>query len=458
MPDNLPNLLQEIHSVKTANEMASKFDDFRSRIALLIYTNPRETNYYRNHTGRELFRKLYNFGLSNLMTDTYDSGFRPDLSAGLSTFTVSLNGNNGQESGSGNYLIGSSVPILATPDDCYKFVDWVISGPGTLSDPTSPSTSFIVGAGHATVTANYSLKTIFVSVNGDNGVETLNPSQGICGDTVSISATPEDCYQFDRWEVDGPGSINNPTSISTTFTIGSANSTITAIYSLKTFSISTGGNNGTEVLSTTQGVCGDTISILATADDCYKFDSWTLTGKGSIVDSTSASSTFTIGAGDATLTANYSLDTFLVSASGANGTETLSATQGICGDEIHISASPDDCYEFDGWTLDGPGSITHATNESTKFIIGSGNSTLTANYSLKTFHISANGDNGVETLSAITGTCGDSVSISANPESGFVFDNWTLEGEGTITNSSNAETTFTVGAGNAELTANYSLE
>jgi len=79
MPDTLPKLLQEIHSVETPSELNSKLSNFESRIAAILSASPDQKNYYVNHTGRELYRKLYNFGLSHLISYSYDSGFRPNL-------------------------------------------------------------------------------------------------------------------------------------------------------------------------------------------------------------------------------------------------------------------------------------------------------------------------------------------------------------------------------------------
>lgn len=83
MSDSLPKLLQEIHSTSTPNELQLNFENFQSRISAILYSNPLEYSYYSNHTGRELYRKLYNFGLNNLITTSYDSGFRPNPKGSL---------------------------------------------------------------------------------------------------------------------------------------------------------------------------------------------------------------------------------------------------------------------------------------------------------------------------------------------------------------------------------------
>lgn len=63
------------------------------------------------------------------------------------------------------------------------------------------------------------------------------------------------------------------------------------------------------------------------------------------------------------------------------------------------------------------------------------------------------------TVSDVTDTgpylSGTEVSISATPNSGYVFDNWAKTSSGTFANANSASTTFTMPAENAEVTANF---
>lgn len=78
-PISLEDTLSEIHSTETPQDLSDNFNNFKTQIEAQLSSNvPSRVLYYRNHTGRELFRKLYNFGLSDLIPTTYDSGFRPD--------------------------------------------------------------------------------------------------------------------------------------------------------------------------------------------------------------------------------------------------------------------------------------------------------------------------------------------------------------------------------------------
>ena len=76
---SLEMTLSQIHSTKTAQELSDNLSVYKSQIKGILDLNiESQSTYYKNHTGRELFRKLYNFGLSHLIPTTYDAGFRPD--------------------------------------------------------------------------------------------------------------------------------------------------------------------------------------------------------------------------------------------------------------------------------------------------------------------------------------------------------------------------------------------
>lgn len=81
----LQELNNKIHSIPTPSELESSLASLKTSISTAINNGEKEfnTQYYRNHTGRELFRKLHNFGLDNQIFNNHDSGFRPDSISGL---------------------------------------------------------------------------------------------------------------------------------------------------------------------------------------------------------------------------------------------------------------------------------------------------------------------------------------------------------------------------------------
>ncbi len=116
---------------------------------------------------------------------------------------------------------------------------------------------------------------------------------------------------------------------------------------------------------------GAATTITAVADAGYTFSGWTVTtGTGSIGNAANASTTITLTAGDATVTASFALNTYQLSVvAGTGGTITAPASSPVTvnhGAATTITAVADAGYTFAGWTVTtGTGSIGNAANAST---------------------------------------------------------------------------------------------
>tara|TARA_B100000085_G_scaffold273922_1_gene289951 strand:+ start:4232 stop:5257 length:1026 start_codon:yes stop_codon:yes gene_type:complete len=76
---NLQQLNSKIHQA-SKSELVANLASFKIDIAKALNHAEESEAYYRNHTGRELYRKLHNFGLGAQISsigDAHDSGFRP---------------------------------------------------------------------------------------------------------------------------------------------------------------------------------------------------------------------------------------------------------------------------------------------------------------------------------------------------------------------------------------------
>ena len=99
-----------------------------------------------------------------------------------------------------------------------------------------------------------------------------------------------------------------------------------------------------------------------------------------------------------------------------------------CGSNLTVTATPDGCSEFAGWSGDatGTGNAVLTDIQSDK--------TLTATFNKKTFTVTINsaGD-GSGTLSQSTQTvpCGSNLTVTATPDSGSEFTGWTGDATGT---------------------------
>ena len=73
--------LQELNNLihnATKTELVSNLTAWKAQIKSILQSGTAEDEtYFISHTGRELFRKLYNFELESEIKDDYDSGFQP---------------------------------------------------------------------------------------------------------------------------------------------------------------------------------------------------------------------------------------------------------------------------------------------------------------------------------------------------------------------------------------------
>ncbi|MDD3179012.1 MAG: fibronectin type III domain-containing protein [Opitutaceae bacterium] len=385
------------------------------------------------------------------------------FSVSLPTYTLTVQ--NGSGGGSG-LTAGTNVSISAnSPPSGYVFSNWsLISGPGSIANASSSSTTFTMGSGDATVQANYEPIYTLTVLSGSGGGSGLT-----AGTNVGISANaPPSGQVFSSWTlVSGPGSIANPAAATTTFTMGSGDATVQANYvPLPTYTLTVQSGSGSA-----SGLTAGTNATI-TADSPpggLVFSSWTLvSGPGSIANPAAATTTFTMGSGDATVQANYvditppSVPNGLQAGSVTTSSFTLSwnaSTDNVGVTAYEVSRSGTSLGTTAGTSMSVTGLDANTTYQMTvRACDGAGNwsgwsNALAVTTAPYTYTLTVqSGSGGASGL-----TAGTNVTITANtPPSGRVFSGWTLvSGPGSIANPAAATTTFTMGSGDATVQANY---
>ena len=163
-------------------------------------------------------------------------------------------------------------------------------------------------------------------------------------------------------------------------------------------------------------------------------------------------SELTMPAQNVLITANYTKKNYTVTIDGVNGTQFGGGTYQI-GDTVSLSASPASGYEFTGWTVHGGGvTLSSTTNTSVTFTMPPENVSIVASYRSLYYEVTVDGLNGSPT-GAGTYRVGDTVLLTADPDTGWEFDSWTVNSGGvTISDDS-----FTLPYENVSITANYTM-
>lgn len=165
---------------------------------------------------------------------TYESYF-------LSKYHVEVvSAGNGTVSGSGYYGPTESCTITATPNTHYHFVNWTVSGLELTTD--NPYT--FIPTGDITITANFiPYYDISVSSSGNGSVSgggTYNS-----GETVSLTATPNEGYVFVNWTENG---VEVSTSNPYTFTC-TENRTIVGNFAANPLKITTNASSSVDLIN-----------------------------------------------------------------------------------------------------------------------------------------------------------------------------------------------------------------
>jgi len=295
-----------------------------------------------------------------------------------------------------------------------------------------------------TITDDETGYALTVQANPTAGGTTTGSGTYAAGASVAVTATAKNGYTFTNWTVGGnivsaSAGFNYPMPSQATTLL--ANFSPVTQYALTVQANPTAG--GTVTGSGTY-VAGSSVAVNATANSGYAFVNWTVGGNS---ESTSSSYSYTMPNAAATIVANFvPVYTLTVQVDPAGGGTVSSAGGSYPANTVlTITATPVTGYAFSQWS-DG------STNASLNYTTTAGNVTITASFirvytvTLLTSDASAGGVTGAGTYNQ-----GQTVTVTASANSGYVFDYWILPGGATITSNP-----YIFPASDCALTAHFS--
>lgn len=165
---------------------------------------------------------------------------------------------------------GANAIVLATPKSAYNFAGWYN---GTTKVSSNTSYTFAVTA-HISLTAKFTIKTFTTTTaNSTGGTASVNKSSVEYGGSAIWTATPSTGYNFSKWS---NGSTTNPLTVSNI----TANTHITPVFVLKSYTVTWNPNGGTVDSTSTTKTHGSTLGTLPTptraanAQYTYTFKGW----------------------------------------------------------------------------------------------------------------------------------------------------------------------------------------
>ncbi len=174
------------------------------------------------------------------------------------------------------------------------------------------------------------------------------------GASVTITANaPATGKKFSGWTIVGINGLDT-TQKSLTFNMPANAVTATANYEDIEYTVTINGGTGAGTYKE-----GDSVTITATVPTGKRFVEWTSESGITFADKTSATTTFSMPAGDVTVTANYEDIEYTITVNGGTGGGTYKQ-----GDEVTVTAEDKEGKEFVGWK-DESGKIVSTQKEYT---------------------------------------------------------------------------------------------
>ncbi len=346
-----------------------------------------------------------------------------------------ISGAGGTVSGEGNFSHGTQANISATPLLGYSFSGW--SGDG-VADPNAASTS-VEMTQPRTITASFSLNSYPLTVVAGTGGSVSGEGNFSHGTEANISATPLVGYSFSGWSGDG---VADPNAASTSIEMTQPR-TITASFSLNSYPLTVMAGTGGSVSGAGNFSHGTQANVSAIPLIGYSFSGW----NGDGIADPNAASTSVEMTQPRTITASFSLNSYPLTVVAGTGGSVSGDGNFSHGTQANVSATPLVGYSFSGWNGDGM-----ENNYSSKtFVYMTQPRTVTAIFMNKYYSLHLDSNFGGSVSGEGNYSYGDPVAITAIPEEGYEFQQWSGNIEGNLTSPS---TTILIDA-NKSITANF---
>ena len=367
----------------------------------------------------------------------------------LNSYQISASANptaGGTVTGGNTYDYGSTCTLTATANTGYTFVNWTKDGNQVSTNATYSFTVIEAGS----YVANFTLNNynISASPNPTEGGSVSGGGTYPHGNTVTLTATPNQYYYFTNWTKAG---TEVSTSATYSFT-ATENGDYVANFGINNYHISVMASpmQGGTVTGAGNYNNGTSVTLTATPKSGYDFVNWTKNG-----EEVSTSTSFSIVVTEnASYVAHFSANTFEITATAdpaEYGTVTGAGSFGY-GATARLKAIPNTGYSFVNWTRGGE---VVSTSASYNFTVTE-SVDLVAHFAISTYNITASASpyQGGSVSGGGTYQHGATVTLTATPKPEYDFVNWT---KGVTEVSTDATYSFTA-TENGNYVAHFNLQ
>ncbi len=292
----------------------------------------------------------------------------------------------------------------------------------------------------------------------ENGTVIADKETAKYGETVTLTITPNEGYEFDQLRV-----MDDETPITVwseeggyVFNMPANGVTVTATFKAIDYIINiVSSENGTVTADKATANMGETVTLTITPDEGYELESLRVIYDDAIVPLTEGN-TFVMRACNAAIIADFKMIDYTVTIEPSeSGTVTTDKATANMGETVTLTITPNEGYEFDQLTvMDGETqvAVTITTDGKYTFVMPAGNVEVQATFKAIDYTITIEpAENGTVTADKTTANMGESVTLTITPNEGYELDQLTVmdgETQVAVTPAEEGNHTFVMPANN----------
>ena len=367
---------------------------------------------------------------------------------------------------------GDFVTLTVTPATGYELEQLRVMDDETqvaVTITTEGKYTFVMPAGNVEISATFKMTDYTIIIEPtENGTVTADKQTANMGETVTLTITPNEGYEFDQLIVMN-GTTQVAVTITTdgkyTFVMPAGNVAISATYKAIYYDIViVPPVSGTVTADKQTAHIGETVTLTITPNEGYEFDQLHVLGgetQVAVTRTTEGKYTFVMPAGNVVISTLFKMVDYAITIMPAeNGTVTADKATANMGETVTLTITPNEGYEFDQLiVMNGTTQVAVEITTEGKytFVMPAGNVEVSATYKAIDYTITIEpAENGTVIADKQTANMGETVTLTITPNEGYELDQLTVmdgETQVAVTITTEGKYTFVMPAGNVVISA-----
>ncbi len=374
----------------------------------------------------------------------------------LKTFNIAVasgitNGTVTVKDGKTTATMDETISLVVTPAKGYKLENLTVTHPaaggagqGTITPVLGDDGyySFSMPGADVTVNATFALQDYTISLGEgiEHGTVTFEPTTAHMGQTISVTATPEEGFELASLEyeyTEDNGAPKREAIANNQFVMPASDVTILATFRAKVYNIATSVNPegaGTINVPATAAYQSEVeVTVTPAAGYQLKEMYYTYDAGGGVHDPifTIEDGKFIMPGTDITIVAEFELKAFTIGVSPniEHGTVTTDKTAANMGETITVTVTPDEGYQLKSlFYVEDAGSVSVEHHiQGGQFVMPAQNVVLVAEFELATYAINIpEVENGSVTADVTETQMGQTVTLTVAPNAGYKLETLTV--------------------------------